>query len=918
MRGQKRSNKEIRACYVEKIENAVEAGKPGAGARILAELHSAEIDPNYKEPTLRSSEELDAIIKSHCLDRPDGDRWELTHPLTNEDPDGAIITAADVAAVIRRSRDSSAHGRDGWQNHLIKLIGAGSRHSPEFCELMAALCNRFTSGTISPGIVSMFNELRLVVIDKKNKIDYRVLGISGGLSRIVEKAVIVGSVQKTIGKKLMPHQWGIGVSGGIDCLVRETQLRHELMQTAGNEDQAIMAADVANAFPSVHQTAVLAAVREYTPELLRYYKTGHAEPSRVFNSKGILLGSTDCGEIQGKPLSSLFFSLACLNITRDVETAIVGECARLGVQAPQSPLLPSTPPPSHMPPNPTIPVARVAAFIDDLTLLLPLVVVLFAFNKLSQEMAKIGLKLSAPKTHILSRAGTDVTNIVEQIGCTHSSEGVVILGSPIGDIEYRMEHAKRVANKSIDLLDTLSSSNNDLKPQTRFTLLVQCIIPKTTHLFRTLDHPDPRVEELKLSVDNAVISALIRIIGEDPQTTDRQYIFDIAFLPAHMGGLGLQQQGGVNGQKSLLQSRELTEILWARPTISKPSLAHLVFLAPAICADIPWAYTTDEDHETSIRLAGSYISADDADPCWIRRRARDMKRIGRTKLLSRIRQGLTAAGDSRTLQSERLANILSCSYRGSTRRFHVYGSIHGSGLTDSQFADNIRLHLGFAPIYWVPRFSFCHCRSTPVDNCQHYEHCLDCRYTAGNSVTPRHDACLKHLVELLQSIPYGTANTRGFSIQMAPHLDTADGKYILGDLAFSGSDGKVRIVDFGITHPGARYNERRHHTSEIPDAAAQAYETQKFEHYKQVPNLVESRRFTPFIIESTGRLGPSARAFLDEWTKGQSYIKNRFLNRIAVTLARYNGIFMDAARKRFGQVWMQEHEEGEGFVQFAD
>ena len=76
------------------------------------------------------------------------------------------------------------------------------------------------------------------------------------------------------------------------------------------------------------------------------------------------------------------------------------------------------------------------------------------------------------------------------------------------------------------------------------------------------------------------------------------------------------------------------------------------------------------------------------------------------------------------------------------------------------------------------------------------------------------------------------------------------------------SSGITLWIDVSVVDPGCHHYIERYRSNEVPDAAAKAMETTKRNHYSAVkdPLPLPPASIIPFVLETSGRLGPSALA----------------------------------------------------------
>ena len=85
------------------------------------------------------------------------------------------------------------------------------------------------------------------------------------------------------------------------------------------------------------------------------------------------------------------------------------------------------------------------------------------------------------------------------------------------------------------------------------------------------------------------------------------------------------------------------------------------------------------------------------------------------------------------------------------------------------------------------------------------------------------------------------------------------------------------------------------------DGASSKYERSKRQHYARVntPAAIPPRSIIPFVIEATGRLGPSALLFLQSKCGSRTVPRSNFLTEINLICDRTAGRMYKMTRDRF-------------------
>ena len=130
-----------------------------------------------------------------------------------------------------------------------------------------------------------------------------------------------------------------------------------------------------------------------------------------------------------------------------------------------------------------------------------------------------------------------------------------------------------------------------------------------------------------------------------------------------------------------------------------------------------------------------------------------------------------------------------------------------------------------------------------------------------------------------------------------PHI-----KYARGDITWMRGGVEKIIIDVSVVHPEGKMYIKNPILSHLnQDAAALAVENRKRLHYQKVsvPAAIPGSSVIPFVLESTGRLGPSAFSFLNSLCLTQTYRRSKFINDCAMLCARYCGFMLVNTRERF-------------------
>ena len=212
------------------------------------------------------------------------------------------------------------------------------------------------------------------------------------------------------------------------------------------------------------------------------------------------------GGEQGDPLMPLLFSIGIQSALEEVsQSLLVGE--------------------------------RLCAFLDDLYLLCEPGRVRHLYDLVSESLHRnAGIQLHQGKTRVWNRSGTvpdNVDSLGEEVWRT---DGIKILGTPLGNAQFVAEHTQERLEEEQRLWDAIPSVP-DL--QCAWQILVQSANPRANHTIRTLP---PRLSlEYARGHDKGMWDTakglLQQLPGSDEELREAEMV---ARLPMRMGGLGLR------------------------------------------------------------------------------------------------------------------------------------------------------------------------------------------------------------------------------------------------------------------------------------------------------------------------------------------------------------------------------------------
>ena len=166
-------------------------------------------------------------------------------------------------------------------------------------------------------------------------------------------------------------------------------------------------------------------------------------------------------------------------------------------------------------------------------------------------------------------------------------------------------------------------------------------------------------------------------------------------------------------------------------------------------------------------------------------------------------------------------------------------------------------------------------------------HALDCESTGSLRIW-RHNIVRNHLKDLLQTVYPDAAELRCERfIGGAEDGVNADGRQAKADIFLRLRDGQVIVIDVVIANPAAPKYIAKHSDTKT-DVAAIDREASKRRAIEDLGLGGLQFRFIPFAIEATGRLGPAALQFLQQFIpEGHIDARRTFCMSMSATIARF-------------------------------
>lgn len=767
----------------------------GFPARALAALMS------NGRPPLSSAVEEKVRLKYPPVDA----NSSLPPPFIAPAAAACTFTADAVRRLLHSKSPTTGAGPDGWSykmlQDLFKALGGVSVSAGNYVDpasvlagLHALLHDIATGVHTQPGARTWLTTLRGIALLKTSDPngDVRPIAISPlFVSMATALAVRSDSVQARVSAGVGPTELMHGVSGGVEAIAHIVRAYLGL-----HPDHVVAKTDTANAFNSVSRTWILAAARQYFPELAPLADILYGGSSYVTysdRSSGYSFTVTSPrGVNQGCPLASLLYSTA-------LRTAIDVTLSR----------------------HPAVTIRGVA---DDRFFMGPLNDVLDALDTYRSELVKQGQRLQPSKTiiHMSSTPTCDGTAVITDQCAARgykADRGFLAAGSPIGDRQHCTELLRGIfADIAKKLAAVRELQHSKAKKQDLYRAIRMSIAPASfNYLLRTT--PPDIITAQAQAFDDDVYQAILDVFGVPPGDALRSPLTpggEILYARVHLhvadGGAGIPTAAATaNG--AYLASLLLTMPIIKNALGDDFSAAAATALYPDLAALLANPTRPDFLAETSL---DSLFAAP------VPKAQRILNAARRPDALLRTLTLLTQVRDRALLISSRNATWLSNPPR------------RGPPLSDAQWSIRSRMHLGLQTVIGWSGIIRCPKCSDCISNTRQVlsdaatalypdgSHCFGCQGNGENGAkgraTKSHTSVLFALIDIFKRFGgTGSQSAREpFVSDVDPRVDGAR----RGDLLFHReANGVPVLIDLVIATPTSLANLASLASVSIPSLA---------------------------------------------------------------------------------------------------
>jgi hypothetical protein len=762
------------------VERMVKDGQCGKALKLLeGDAHALEL----------SEEDINQLRELHPQARQPLDTI-LDNP--EEDPRNPFVAITpDLVKSVLNKCPPSANGVSPWTFDLLRFL---CNQSQPFLNSLTAIFNLLKRG--KGGDSSAWTKSRLIAVRKPNG-KIRPIAIGEVILRTLGKCIMLQTkdIQQEVFENL---QLGVGTRAGIDTIHSAMYMLNKRMANVVDYDQGILTIDFKNAFNTIGRGAISSAILQYAPSLHPLFKWLYCnESSLVMNHAPFC---TSCSGVrQGCVLGPLFFSIGIQPILKALSTEF--------------------------------PTIHIFGFLDDITLTGPKNTLMDAYRFIRGKGIEIGLEINPTKSHLFAR-----TPPLDLEGINFSRDGIMILGSPIGNDNFVATHLDQQLEDILRPINRIKDFTTDIA----YTLLRTCIISRPFFVFKAIF---PSLSDIQSQeFDNQIINCMERIVNdgnEMPMESRR-----VSSLPIRFGGLGLRS---IHDTKSTA---------WCISFLRSYSRLHSL------------SFFSDDDLETlnEIQRYVNETISDFAFPSFDSLRdesipnLRDSQNIFYARQREDLLRHLFESGRS-DLASWQYSNGSTLDRRGANEwMFSIFTKDPRYRLSSQEFKEVLKLRLLLKSVDDTRR---CPCRGT-IENDSIINpltdpyHPLLCSSSQGTMNT-RHANLHDPFKELVRSIH---PNTHFISNPQLPNQRPNAQHRRSSDLEFS-INGSSLFVDFCVATPSAMSYMQPSFQDMSVDRACSRRIQGKINHYKNAmgvnANVNLDTKFKFFCLDATGRLGDNAR-----------------------------------------------------------
>lgn len=861
-----------RGAYVEKIPNieryrskAEELVKEGrvAGARRAV----GNIDR-----MMRGVVDADHLTEEEMAEKirvlfPKMDERDIL-PGVEEDPPIDIclqLTANDMRQKGYHIRTGTSVGTTAWSAKVLKYMfddrlspGFNAETEPsEFHQAAANFANKMLRGEVCKEGRDLLVTCRLAMIDKQDEPGARPINMECVLMKFLVKSM-KDEMDKAVGPIIGRLQLGAGVKMGPQIVGR-------LCDRLFAEGMVITQLDGSNAYGLVRKRGIYDKLSELCKPLVRFMRWKYEDPVMVRNDKGEVVAMRETGVGQGDPMAGAMYMIGTYNILLALEQKLresEDECNELGIDGP-------------------VEKGMVYALYDDIYIASTLEVAMVNIDKIEPAYNEHGAKLNIRKSMVTGRDIDNWENIPE--GWKSSAEGSIAVGIRFGRSYWKME-------KNAEKLGSMAPPSQALSllhPNSQTKLLHQSYSRAGTYVA----HSVRKFEDIEVAAgkfDYAIEKEVARVAGVETSPVRTLIIQQ----PQREGGMGIQPIGGMEAEAGIISQVIILHEFIAKhyPNKYQQTLNSHLNAEIILGTSDGRAEWTEIDGVTHASMTGATVGK-----IMAKGKRNVYKKLGE-HLISELGKEEETQQHAAFLKSA--AGSMACAVYIDS----VAGRSAENFFPRDAYVQCLRRHLGVGSINDGPEVQRCGCGEEyePRVEKNHDQGCI----LNGPYRTQRHNLLCEALHKAMKKLFPGDSIEREQPVGQIVTPNARGGPdnvtNVRADIVWLKGAERI-VIDVSIVGPEAKIYMKYPTLSHIKqDGAAMAMELKKKRYYRKVthPNRIPEASVIPFVLESTGRLGPAAFSFLNRICATQTCRRSAFLSECGLLCARYAGYMRVAGRDR--------------------
>lgn len=857
-----------RGAHVENIPNVeraraeterlIQDGRIKLAKKKVEEMHMlmSGIMPAEK----LSAEEKDAKIQSLFPPR------DVNDELPDKENDPPMDTCLQIDEHIMREKGyrmdtDASSGISAWSPKCIKKIiddrktlGYNAETPPgEIHRALALFFNKMLRGELSLKVRAIMTETRLVMIDKVLEVGSRPIQMDCALVRYGLSAA-KKDLDVVIGKAIGGIQLGAGVKSGPEILGR-------LCDRAFADGMTVISLDSSNAYGEIGRLQAYNGLVEIYPPLVPYFRWKYGDDIIVRDNEGKIVKIREKGVGQGDPVAGFIYMVAThkqnLALERGLRESEEEYRNQFGAN--------------------DIKVGKVAVLFDDAYIIADPKVTNIMVPKIEPIYSHYGAKLNVRKSAITGRGAQEWGETPE--GWKVNEDGTKVVGIFIGRTAYRREMIKE---KLRGLPPPVALSF--MHPNTQMILLAKSYSKTASYTVNTARNFDD-VNPEALIFDEAIAQNVARIAALELTPTIRTIIQQ----PQKESGLGITQTANLEAEAGIMRGTK----------------AYHKFIAEHYPEELQQTLNNYLNAEIILGSFGNRIEWTGLDT--VTHESLTAENVGRVLARAKAKyyknQGKDLVGELGATEETRIHAAFLLSAAGSTVSSNFLYSTVGRN-SDNYFPRKayvalLRKHLGGGLTNDEQESDrLCQCGQLNVK-----AHSLSCSLNSDKR-NMKHNSICELLHRFMKAVKPEDRIEREEEVGQITTPNERGGPdkviHVQADIVWQNGTDKL-VVDVHVVNAEAKeYLKYPNCSYEKQDAAALAGEARKRRYYGKVtvPHRIPTATVIPFVVESTGRLGPSAFSFLNMLCGTQTYRRSKFLTELSLICARYSGFMLVASRDR--------------------